>query len=189
MYNISTIENKKKLIGERIKQERNKMNLTQDEFKEKIHISARQTIARWENGKVLPSLEDMLVMCDLFECELAYLLCEQDCKTKTATDISKETGLSETSINRILSQVISIRPGIVLKDGERETERKTLDNILSWENGEILNLIARYIYPDEMVLPEDRESSEAREDVLCMEQLKFALHTMKLDIKGGAHNG
>lgn len=56
------------------------------------------TISSWENGKTLPELKYLLRMCDLFDCELGYLLCEFDTKTRAATDIQKETGLSEKAI-------------------------------------------------------------------------------------------
>ena len=38
-------------------------------------------------------------LCNIFNCEIGYLLCEYDCKTRAATDIVKETGLSEKSID------------------------------------------------------------------------------------------
>lgn len=100
MSNITTelYEKRKVEIGQRIREERRKQNLTQDEFKDKIFISSRQTIARWESGRVLPSMADFLAMCILFDCDMGYLLCEHDCKTRTATDIQAETGLSESAI-------------------------------------------------------------------------------------------
>ena len=59
----------------------------------------RKTISNWEKGISLPPLDIMLRMCDLFECDLGYLLCEYDTKTRSATDIQAETGLSEDAIN------------------------------------------------------------------------------------------
>lgn len=40
-------------------------------------------------------------MCELFDCEISYLFCEYDCKTRETTDIQKATGLSEKSIQRL----------------------------------------------------------------------------------------
>lgn len=107
MNNISTIElesrieGRKREIGQRIALERNALGLSQDELKEIIHIGTRQTIWKWETGKNLPTMRDFLELCELFNCELAYLLCEQDCKTKENTDIQKATGLSEVAIENI----------------------------------------------------------------------------------------
>ena len=58
----------------------------------------RNTVGSWENmiGKGrIPPLKDMLRMCELFNCELGYLLGEHDCKTRVATDVREEVGLSE----------------------------------------------------------------------------------------------
>ena len=49
---------------------------------------------------MLPQFEDMLKMCEVFDCELGYLLGEFDCKTREATDIQAKTGLSEKAIKK-----------------------------------------------------------------------------------------
>lgn len=85
-------------IGNRIKQERNNAKKSQDELGDYIGVT-RQTVAKWEHGKDLPQLSDLLRLCNLFDCEIGYLLCEYDCKTKVATDIKKETGLTEKAIS------------------------------------------------------------------------------------------
>lgn len=94
----------KKAIGERIRKERESMGLSQANFAKLLHFkeSSRQVIGKWEKGKVLPHFDLMLAMCSLFECELGYLLCEYDCKTRVATDIKKATGLTEDAVNRLM---------------------------------------------------------------------------------------
>ena len=87
-----------KSIGERIRKERKELGMNQDQLASALNISSRQTIAKWENGSAIPQLEDMLNMCNLFCCELGYLLCEHDLKTREATDIHNLTGLSKESI-------------------------------------------------------------------------------------------
>ena len=37
-------------------------------------------------------------MCEIFNCELGYLLCEYDCKNKIAADVQTVTGLSEKAV-------------------------------------------------------------------------------------------
>ena len=59
-------------IGKRIRDERQKAGYTsQEKFAEKFSLSgsSRQKIGKWENGKSLPSLDDFLIMCDLFQCQ------------------------------------------------------------------------------------------------------------------------
>lgn len=87
-----------KAIGKRIKDERVKLSLSQDQLIEKIGFSSRQLLSRWERGTSTPSLYDLLNLCKIFKCELGYLLCEYDCKTREKTDIHAVTGLSEKSI-------------------------------------------------------------------------------------------
>lgn len=66
-----------------------------------LDSTSRTTIRKWERGEVLPPLDHLLKMCELFGCELGYLLGEHDLPTRTATDIQKETGLSNKAINSI----------------------------------------------------------------------------------------
>ena len=87
-----------KKIGSIIKKERKELGMNQETFAAALNISARQTIAKWENGTVVPQLEDMLNMCNLFGCELGYLLGEHELKTRDASDIHERTGLSSEAI-------------------------------------------------------------------------------------------
>jgi len=94
-----------KKIGERIRKERIEANLNQGPFAKELGFSSgsRQTVTNWERGERLPDFEIMLKMCKLFDCELGYLLCEQDCKTREATDVQAATGLTESAIRTLLS--------------------------------------------------------------------------------------
>jgi transcriptional regulator with XRE-family HTH domain len=86
-----------KKIGQRIKEERKKIKLSQQE------LADRKTIANWENGITKPQLEDMISLCNLFQCELGYLLAEPDynCKSQGTSYIQEVTGLSEESIDSL----------------------------------------------------------------------------------------
>lgn len=92
------------IIGERIKKERNRDNhkLTLDELAAQINV-ARQTISKWEQGKgVGPTVLDLQRMCDVFGCDYGYLIGDYECRTRKATDIRDETGLSELAIDNLL---------------------------------------------------------------------------------------
>lgn len=86
-------------IGERIKAERKNWKPgTLQALADKIGTT-RQALSNWEKGKGSPpSVQDLINLCNVFGCEMGYLLCEYDCKTRSATDIKKETGLSEAAI-------------------------------------------------------------------------------------------
>lgn len=94
MYNIEKIAN-------RIKAERNRLNLSQEYIANYLHYSDRRTVANWEKGKTTPSLEDLLSLCNLFDCEIGYLLCEHDTKQRATTDVSNITGLSNHAVEQI----------------------------------------------------------------------------------------
>ena len=94
----------KKIIGDRIKKGRIAAGFkTQCDFAERMGYSkeSRQTVSNWENGNVQPSLKDILLMCELFSCELEYLLGIYPCKTREATDIQAVTGLSQDAIETL----------------------------------------------------------------------------------------
>lgn len=91
-------------IGERIKQERKKAGLSQSELMQKIGRSAesRQLLTKWEKGTSKLELPDLLNLCKVFDCELGYLLCEYNFKTREVTNIQEATGLSEKAIERLM---------------------------------------------------------------------------------------
>lgn len=91
-------------MGSRIKDERNKLDLNQTQFAEELLCTTktRQTIGKWEKGTSLPSLDDLKVMSENFNCEIAYLVGEIDCKTHIATDIHNAIGISENAISTLL---------------------------------------------------------------------------------------
>lgn len=87
-------------IGLRIKNAREHAQLSQAALGERIGYGY-QMIGKWERGETIPSLDSLLSLCDVFECELGYLLGEHDCYTRAATDIQALTGLSEQAIKHI----------------------------------------------------------------------------------------
>ena len=152
MNNIYDLQN----IGKRIKAERTNLKLSQQEFADKLNISARQTISKWEKGIAIPQLEDMLNMCNLFNCELGYLLGEYDCKTRINTDIAKETGLTEKSIYTLHSLLVK-STSEPENDFDTEVARadiilRTVNHLLNyaefWIEDSLLGLISLYLYGD-----------------------------------------
>ena len=95
-------------IGERIRQMRKKKFSNQDAFIEELREKykvpiGRNKVSAIENGEqgqfTLPFL---LACCDIFDCDMGYLLGEYgDCKTRDSQFIHEQTNLSELSISRI----------------------------------------------------------------------------------------
>lgn len=91
----------RKRIGNRLRTERKKAGFkNMESLGERIGAS-RQTIAKWEKGEEMPPLDVLCTLCALYQCDLGYLLCEYDYKTRTAADIGEITGLSDEAINTL----------------------------------------------------------------------------------------
>ena len=48
-------------------------NMTQEELAEKMGVS-RQTISKWELGSILPEVEKLVDLCEMFNCSVDQLL-------------------------------------------------------------------------------------------------------------------
>ena len=93
-------------IGKRIKDERKKNGLTQDELinslRDKQIAVGRNTLSAMENGiKEKFSFQVLYGLAEIFQCQIGYLLCEYDCKTQSNAAISEITGLSDNAINTL----------------------------------------------------------------------------------------
>lgn len=94
------------ITGKIIKKERKRKKWSQEKLGEYLGICGKQ-ISIYENGKTAnnspPPFEMLKEMCKLFNCELGYLMGEQEYPLKTY-DLSiaaKETGFTEESLQQI----------------------------------------------------------------------------------------
>ena len=60
-------------IAERILKLRKDAGLSQEAFAEKLGVS-RQSVSKWESGNVMPDLDKVVAMCELFGISTDYLL-------------------------------------------------------------------------------------------------------------------
>ena len=123
-------------IGKMIKKERKKRNLTQEKLGELLSpdspISEKQ-IAAYERGKPTPPIERLFKLCEIFDCELGYLLGEKEYTNGTTLETSIEdfVGLDKESLNklRLLSSDKTVIIPIQLKY-EKKKYHKILNNII-----------------------------------------------------------
>lgn len=89
-------------IGKVILAERTKLKMSQVELGKELGIVGKQ-ISNYEKGKSIPPIDVMLKLCDIFHCELGYLLGEPEYSegTKIETAITKITGLNTDALNNI----------------------------------------------------------------------------------------
>jgi transcriptional regulator with XRE-family HTH domain len=60
-------------ISKSIKEQRNKLSLSQEELAEKIYVT-RQTIGNWENGKSYPDVHSLVLLSQIFDLTIDSLI-------------------------------------------------------------------------------------------------------------------
>ena len=77
------------IFSERLKEEREKRNWSQNDLAEKIHVS-RQSVSKWETGKNYPSIEIIIHLSDLFGITIDELLRSDEELTQKIIEDSKQ---------------------------------------------------------------------------------------------------
>lgn len=60
-------------VGEKLRERRNTLHMTQDEVAEALGVT-RQTISNWENGRSYPDIERIIRLSDIYQLSLDELL-------------------------------------------------------------------------------------------------------------------
>jgi len=110
-------------VGNRIKYLRKENNWSQEELAENLSIK-RQTVSSWEDGRITFRTDKLIEICNLFQCDMGFVLGEYDCKTRAATDICEHTGLFEQSVNTL----IMLSADYFEPENWEETEEKLFAN-------------------------------------------------------------
>lgn len=94
-----------KAIGDRIRNLRTEKVGSQEKLIAMLSDKApigRNTLSAIENGNAKHFELSLLTgLCEIFGCEVGYLLCEYDCKTRVSSDVQTITGLSESAIGTL----------------------------------------------------------------------------------------
>lgn len=85
-------------IGNKLQRARTKANLTQEQVAEALGVS-RQTISNWENEKTYPDIRSVVILSDLYDVSLDYLL-----KDKEETSMTNYIDYLEESTNTVKSK-------------------------------------------------------------------------------------
>ena len=129
MKDISIMD-RRKLIGQRLREERIQAGLTQEQLAEKLTSAlnlefhckdiAQSTIVHWESGNTNIPLDRLIAISKIFQCDCGYLLCDYDQRTHNSLEICGTIGLSESSVNHLSA----------LRTWGITSEAKTLDFLL-----------------------------------------------------------
>lgn len=89
-------------IGKIIKKERERIGFTQVGLGKRLHITGKQ-ISNYEKGLTTPPTDILFKLCEVFNCELGYLLGEDDYTdgSRLMAEMEKYTGLSKDSLETI----------------------------------------------------------------------------------------
>lgn len=77
------------IFSERLKEEWEKRNWSQNDLAEKLHVS-RQSVSKWETGKNYPSIEIIIHLSDLFGITIDELLRSDEELTQKVIEDSKQ---------------------------------------------------------------------------------------------------
>lgn len=69
------------MIGEKIKNKRKELNLTQEYLAKELNIS-RQAISKWEKEMSYPSMENLVKLSEIFGVDIEYFKNEKEEKSK-----------------------------------------------------------------------------------------------------------
>lgn len=99
-----------KKIGGFIAQERKSKGMTQEQFAEKLFVSAK-TVSKWENGNGLPDTNLLFPICEIFDVTVNELLSgerlsDTDYKNRAEDNISKLLSERRTSKQKIAFSVV-----------------------------------------------------------------------------------
>lgn len=64
------------MLAENLQYYRKRENMTQEQLAEHMEVS-RQTVSKWESGASYPEMEKILLLCDLFVCDMDTLMRKQ----------------------------------------------------------------------------------------------------------------
>lgn len=98
-------------LGNNIQFLRKNLGLTQEAFSEKMGVS-RQTISKWESDLCYPEMDKLVLMCDLFGCDLDTLVRGDTEKTFAVDDCGYDKHMNKFA-KSITSGVVIVLMGLI----------------------------------------------------------------------------
>lgn len=123
------------IMGSRMKKLRKERKLSLAYVASYCGVEQYQTVSSWESGNTVPPLKTILKLCELYDCELGYLVGEYDCKWRTTADIKRETGLSEAAVEFLRTELF-FRPNTIA----------ALNAMIEFDNGGIIHDISDFLF-------------------------------------------
>lgn len=99
------------LIGKFIQEERKKLNITQEELANMIHVS-NKAVSKWENGKGIPSIDYIVLLAKIFNVSVSEIL---EGKRHSENDNNEELIVKSLKSNKklfIINLILTILLGL-----------------------------------------------------------------------------
>lgn len=106
-------------FSEKLKEIRKKEGISQEQLAEKIGVS-RQAITKWETGKGLPDVENMVIIAEIFKTTLDELLMDSFTKTVPETSVYSSETIYDIDCEKHFDVNIGSAATIVLSSGDDE---------------------------------------------------------------------
>lgn len=106
-------------FSEKLKEIRKKEGLSQEQLAEKIGVS-RQAITKWETGKGLPDVENMVIIAEIFKTTLDELLRDSAAKQKQETPVYTSETIYDIDCEKHFDVDIGNAATIILSSGTDE---------------------------------------------------------------------
>ncbi|MCM1441856.1 MAG: helix-turn-helix domain-containing protein, partial [Roseburia sp.] len=106
-------------FSEKLKEIRKKEGLSQEQLAEKIGVS-RQAITKWETGKGLPDVENMVIIAEIFKTTLDDLLRGPAVQQKQETPVYTSETIYDIDCEKHFDVNIGDAATIVLSSGKDE---------------------------------------------------------------------
>lgn len=98
----------REVLGQRLKKEREKNNLTQEEFGKKFNLN-KQYISYYEKGKREPGIDLIVSFAKELKVSVDYLLGNSDYRTTQEEQLANKDILSAEAISKLLELVPDLR--------------------------------------------------------------------------------
>lgn len=120
-------------FSEKLKEIRRKEGISQEQLAEKIGVS-RQAITKWETGKGLPDVENMVIIAEIFKTTIDELLTDSVAKAIPETTVYTSETIYDIDCDKHFDIRIGSASAILLSSGDDEKlhirlSSETLENL------------------------------------------------------------
>lgn len=142
---------------------------------------APETVKKWESNQYdlrTMKLTNYMKLCEALQCDYSYLLTDQNCPTREATDIQRETRLSAIASKKVVE----------MGHENQYFALRGLDALLRYENGWLLDQIGMYMVSQKDSFIEASDRTKVPTHLLYAKCIETELAVLRSMIQSGNLN-